>query len=302
MPQSSQRKSDAVLSICQNNDNKSIKIIEVNEQALQILGYEASELIGSDIRSILPGTIRDSIEDGLEFELGAPDISEVLRKVRHFSLKSHSGDIIPLEMKIYMGESIGYNSVFKLILRDRTVKDSIDASRDTVANLKGYEIIDESSGLPNRDSFIKDLEMVCFYIGRDNIIASLATMKLDDYDAIKAQYGQEAADKLAHDIAIRAKLNLRVEDTVGRIGDDEIGMILIDANSDCAAIALNRMRWQIRSQPVEILGHGIITPSVSIGYREITESSREDELFSDCAIALASAVKQGGNHIQLANA
>jgi diguanylate cyclase (GGDEF)-like protein/PAS domain S-box-containing protein len=292
------RRTDAVLTIVQNNSEKTLLILEANDKAENLLGIPANELQTKDLRMLVAAPIKEAIDDFLEFEDFAPDLADVVSKLREFTCINQEGIKVPFECKIHRVSGDMGSAVFELILRDLTIRQSLEATRQTTGALKGYEIIDSSSGLPNYDSFMKDLEMVRFYMNRDQIYATLAVLEVDNYYEVQQQYGQEAADKLVYAIANRCKNNLRGEDCVGRISPSQLGILLVEANGSSAAIALNRLRWFVRSQPVEVGAEMVATPSISIGYAEISLRWSENELFKHCETAVLAAVQQGGNAIQ----
>lgn len=291
------RKSDAIISVCQNNDEKSIWITQLNETATAILGYTADEVVGEELREFVADNVKESIRDFLEFEEGGADLADVMRKVRNFSLRTKDGQFVPLEMKIYYGDTAGKHQVFELVLRDLTVQNSMRAGRHTGLALKGYEVTDPVSGMPDRSSFLKDMEMVRFYIEKDYIYASLALISIDDYESVLASHGQEAANLLVKEIATRCTSALRQEDSVGSLAPNQLGTLLVGADGNAAGIALNRLRWSIRSLPIEIAPGRLITPSVSIAFTEISLDKPEDLLMQQCETVVMDAVQRGGNQI-----
>lgn len=299
MTHSPKRKNDAVLRLCQNNLRKSIEITEANEAVQELLGYSAGEMRGHDLREFLPQQINAILNEDISFQNGGADLSEVLRKARNFGMRNHKGEVVPLAGKVYCSESADTQQPrFELLIREKEESRTLSSSDLLASNLKGYEVMDEASGLPNADSFQKDLEMVQYQVSHNGIYASLAVMVVDNYDQIVNEHGQEAADAIIREFGLRCKKDLRLEDNVARLSQTQLGLLLLDADYHAAGAVLNRLRWKIGSQPVQV-GALSLHPTVSIGYGPITPTMQKDAMFHQCNAALASASQQGGNHIQM---
>ena len=46
-----------------------------------------------------------------------------------------------------------------------------------------------------------------------------------------------------------AKRSLRPDDVIGIVGDGRVGVLLVDINNGSERLVLNRLRWQIASNP-----------------------------------------------------
>jgi GGDEF domain-containing protein len=75
--------------------------------------------------------------------------------------------------------------------------------------------------------------------------------------------------------------NLRGDDTVGRVGDHAIGIILVDINKATVPMVINRLRHMILSDPISTEEKGYATPAIRQSAVMIGESKPED-IFLTC--------------------
>ncbi|AHX11084.1 hypothetical protein NHE_0114 [Neorickettsia helminthoeca str. Oregon] len=99
------RKSDLVISIVQDNNDKTVMISDANEALLSLLFYTSSELKGRPFFDILEQKDRDRILEHLEYEEYGIDIESILTRLRELSLKSKHGANIPVKIKIFPSSS-----------------------------------------------------------------------------------------------------------------------------------------------------------------------------------------------------
>src|SRR5581483_522948 len=116
----------------------------------------------------------------------------------------------------------------------------IDELRKEVARLKAH--LTEAEGLAdqdpltpvfNRRAFLRELRRAAAFSERYGSPACLIYFDLDGFKAVNARFGHAAGDAALQAVAERLAANVRESDVVARIGGDEFGVIL--AQADLAA-------------------------------------------------------------------
>ncbi|MFO1242451.1 MAG: diguanylate cyclase [Rickettsiales bacterium] len=240
------RKNEGMLLVCQNNDARSITIQSMNGIMEQILGYREDELKGEEFSSVLAPKHAEMLSDYVEYEEDANDLHAVLQKVAEIRLMRKNRSEIKTGFKLVRAEAKNRHHWFRLLVEDQEINDEAVAFKQAVVdNFKGHEVIDNESGLPDAASLNKDLELAQFYAESKNLRACYAYLRVDDFVELEKQYGRKTAVDAIYHISRVLKRNLRADDTIGRVGDMAIGVILMDLPIESARVVLNRLRWHI---------------------------------------------------------
>lgn len=281
------RTNDAVLTICQNNKARSVTISEINEAASDLLGFYSSELIKKPLSAILPTRIAELLTEYIDFENDSNDVGTVLSKVQSFSIVGKNGNEKAYRVKISRIQSSGSSSFFSLVLQDALGTRKNEAVRKIIKdNFKGHESLDEQTDLPNRASLVKDIELIKRHSNSSDMLSCFAVIQIDGYDKLMAQNGNAVCNELLKYVASVAGRSLRPDDVVGSVGDGRIGILLVDITAGSERLVLNRLRWQIASNPYVIENKNSIGLSVSIGFYGISALSSDRKIIEQCEMAL----------------
>lgn len=295
----SYRKSDAVIIVCQNNTKKIIEIAAVNEEAALVTGFSNEELLGQPLAHILPERLASTVAEFVEFKPDENDLLAVLNKIRNFSVKSRAGNEVEFKLRIIRGESIDNNPLFHLVLVDEEKIRKANAFRQMLQeNFKGHEVLNETTGLPNRASLIKDLELIVYYVRDRQVSASFAVIDINHYERLQNNFGQETCDKLHSHVGQLCKLKLRSEDTIGTLSDRMMGMILVDAPQEQARMVLNRLRWAIGVSGMPAKKEELLA-QVNIGFTQIDGKISETDLLEKCESFVKQMREKVANSVQL---
>lgn len=281
------RSNDAVVTICQNNNVKSIEITGVNQIAEEILGYANSELQRKPLGQILPPRIATLLDEYVEFEEHANDVGEVLAKVQSFSVVGKDDKETGYRLKVVRVESSGGKTTFNLVLQDRLgIRKNEELRKAVRENFKGHEVIDKETGLPDRASLAKDIELVGYYNSKSDLRTCVAVVQIDHYDDLFSQYGRQVINQMVKHIAGICKQSLRPDDVVGIVTHHRLGVLLLDTTPETARMVSNRLRWQIASNPFVLPDKATIGLSVSISFSRISGRMVDKDLIDNCCAAL----------------
>lgn len=290
-----QRKNDAVIVITQDNEARYLEIAEANAAAEDLTGYKEGELIGKPLEVLLAKPIRQLVMEDITYEPGGADLDEILNKVSDFRLRLKEGKELSIYCKVFRIDPIDGKLAFQFIMRDETLRKDIIANRDSL----------DGSGkkaMVSRSALEQILAMVLYHVKNRKLEASFALLRIDDFSAIENSYGRERAKLLLDAVARLCRKSLRTEDTIGDFGGNCIGLVLPGASKEGAKIVLNRIRFMVNSNPVELSDMEETQVSISAGYCFMRPEDSESSIFDACRISLQWAKESGGNFVQEADA
>lgn len=290
------RSNDAVITICQNNNAKSIEITDVNPAAEELLGYKNAELQKTPLWKILPPRIGTLLEEYVEFIKDANDVGEVLTKVQSFAVVGRDEKETGYRLKVVRDASRDGLITFKLVLQDRLGLRKNEALRKAVQeNFKGHEVLDAETGLPDRASLVKDIELVGYYNSKSDLRTCFAVLQIDHYDKLLAQHKRAGCVAMIKHVAAICRQNLRPDDVVGTLAHNRLGVLLLDTTPESARMVSNRLRWQIAASPYVLPSRGTVGLSVSISFCRVTGHATDKSIIDNCMAALDKVGKNAAN-------
>ena len=173
------------------------------------------------------------------------------------------------------------------ILRDfsRLVISSIE-NRNKANHLQMLASTDQLTGLPNRSSFERALNLQITHSGRTGEPFSLFYMDLNHFKMVNDTYGHAAGDEVLASVAYTMLSQLRAGDMLARLGGDEFGMIVRGDAEETALPLINRIN-EVVSQPIMLSNGKQVTIGISIGnvaYSDITGSLDKFMALADKAL------------------
>jgi diguanylate cyclase (GGDEF)-like protein/PAS domain S-box-containing protein len=229
------------------------EIVELNQAALELLGYESGDLIGQDVRSIYADATdrqrflsaiadRDEIRD-FEVRLRRRDGRDIWCLVSSWPRRDPRGRVL------------GYQG----IIHDITDRKAVEE------RLTHEAFHDPLTRLPNRALFMDRLERAVARRrrGEERDLAVLF-LDLDRFKVVNDSLGHLVGDELLRRMGRVLAEAVREEDTVARIGGDEFA-ILIDGIDDPADATHVAERIQERLRTPFRLAYQDVFSSLSIG-------------------------------------
>ena len=106
---------------------------------------------------------------------------------------------------------------------------------------------------------------------------SILVMDADRFKKINDSYGHHAGDIVLRSLSLVALEQKRAQDTFGRLGGEEFGLILPETTLEQARIVAERIQKTWEKSPVNLDGE-MIHSTVSIG---VAEANPDDRSFDD---------------------
>lgn len=174
----------------------------------------------------------------------------------------------------------------------QTLLTEIDDLRGEVGRLKvrlaeaeGLADRDALTPLLNRRAFVRELSRVRTFAQRYGSPASLVFFDLDGFKQVNDRFGHAAGDAALQAVAERLQVNVRESDVVGRLGGDEFGVILVQADHATAEMKAAALAHAIEAAPIEF-GDWTAPVHVSFGVRQISAEAEPEALLAEADAAM----------------
>lgn len=160
---------------------------------------------------------------------------------------------------------------------------------------------DPLTGLSNRREFARCFAHELARTERTAAPLSLALLDLDRFKKINDQYGHAAGDAVLRHVARLCRECFRSVDSVGRMGGEEIAVLLPGANLQQAAAVAQRFALRLAATPL-IHGENTIAVTATVGVAERTaQETALDPLLLRADRALYAGKEAGRNCVMLAH-
>ena len=180
-----------------------------------------------------------------------------------------------------------------------TLLSEIDELRLEVGRLKAR--LNEAEGLAdqdpltpllNRRAFQRELRRVLTFAQRYGGPASLIYFDLDGFKAVNDRFGHAAGDVALKAVAERLSASVRESDIVGRIGGDEFGVILVQADVSAALAKAAALAAVIEAEPIQC-GEWLAPLKVTFGVRQIDPNLNAEQILADADASMYARKRTG---------
>jgi len=166
------------------------------------------------------------------------------------------------------------------------------------AEMKRQATYDHLTGLAGRRHFSSELRREIDRARRTDGALSMLMLDADHFKLLNDNHGHLAGDAVLRMLADVLREGTRSIDVLGRLGGEELGVLLPGASLDVAATVAERLREAIETTRVPWKGSDIgIT--VSIGVACWSAGQLPDDLIEASDVALYAAKERGRNQVAL---
>lgn len=167
-------------------------------------------------------------------------------------------------------------ALVSLMQEVQSLRDQLSWSQERISELERLADSDPMLDIFNRRAFVRELDRTLGLIDRYGMKASLVFVDLNDLKKINDAKGHGAGDAALAHVAKILSANVRQSDAVGRLGGDEFGVILTQADQQTAEIKAAQLAGAVAATPVA-WKDGAFTAQVSCGVVEIAKGVSADE-------------------------
>lgn len=264
------------------------QILWISQNCFDALGHSSSKLIGSTVMDLIPEDERGRVAGTLahfhrtrqpgriEVPFLTADGSQIWMDVASRPMYDATGT--------YLGR----------LGRLRDISDQVAQRQD----LEHRATHDQLTGLLSRDEGYERLGAAIEQARLAQASTMVAFIDVDDLKTVNDELGHRAGDVLLKTVSSRILEWLRDDDTIARIGGDELIAILPGLHSPQQAVTV--MEGMIRHvhQPIDFEGH-TLSPMLSIGVTELHPGDRAEDVVARADLAMYEVKQSGGNAVHL---
>lgn len=138
-----------------------------------------------------------------------------------------------------------------------SLRRELDATHRRLREMEDMADTDALLPVPNRRAFVRELNRMISFAERYGTPSTLMFIDLNDMKKINDTYGHEAGDKALHHVARLLVENVRGTDVIGRLGGDEFGVILAQADENVGAQKAQELATMISQHPISFNGEEV---------------------------------------------
>jgi len=254
------------------------RISDVNPAICELTGFDRAELVGAELPRPLIAP-----EDADRLLRYVRDLGEAGRADAEMTMVRKDGTRFTAMVAARAAEGVGH----VLVVSD------ISHLRRREARLAELAAKDQLTGLLNKRSFLVNLAGEVARARRHRRPLSLAVLDLDGFKRVNDAAGHPAGDRVLAEAAGRLGALVRSGEHLARVGGDEFGWILPDADTEGASSAITRARAAIASEGFRGAG----TLSLSGGICVTDGSLDAAEVYHRADRALYRAKAEGAGRI-----
>ncbi len=278
--------------------NADLRIISWNAAAGRLYGYTAAEAIGQSAWMLVPEFRREDVEALITVASASARAEQVaIKPVEGVALRI-DGRLVPVEVALSSWR-IGNERNFSAIVRDITERKRHERELQQLADH------DPITNLFNRRRFEQELDRIVSECARYDRTAALLVLDLDGFKEVNDTHGHAAGDEILVKVGALLQAAVRDSDIVGRLGGDEFGVIVQEADREEAECVATKVVEAVRSSGMVIsdLVRAQVTASVGVALIEpdAEVTAGELEVGADRAMYRAKAEGRSGYAFMLPN-
>jgi diguanylate cyclase (GGDEF)-like protein len=165
------------------------------------------------------------------------------------------------------------SALMSLMAEVARLREELARNRGRIDHLE--KLADQDSLLPiyNRRAFVRELTRVISMTERYGQPSSIVFLDVNGMKKINDKHGHGAGDAALLRVADRLRMNVRESDIVGRLGGDEFGVILFNADAETAHAKAASLTAGIAADPIVYDNE---TLELGVTFGTYTFSGKED--------------------------
>jgi len=157
-----------------------------------------------------------------------------------------------------------------------SLRRELDQTNRRLRDMEDMADTDALLPIPNRRAFVRELNRMISFAERYGTPSTLMFIDLNDMKKINDTYGHDAGDKALFHVARIIIENIRGTDVVGRLGGDEFGVILAQANEEVGTKKAQELSDIISRNPLQF-GEEKIDMTLAFGTYTFRSGDQPDE-------------------------
>lgn len=168
------------------------------------------------------------------------------------------------------------HAILSLMQEVENLRHELDRTNRRLREMEDVADTDALLPIPNRRAFVRELSRMISFAERYGTPSTLMFIDLNDMKDINDKYGHEAGDKALFHVARQLVDNVRTTDVIGRLGGDEFGVILAQADENVGAEKAKALADIITKNPLN-LDDNTIAMSLAFGTYTFRSGDEPDD-------------------------
>lgn len=168
------------------------------------------------------------------------------------------------------------SAIMSLMQEVDSLRQELDKTSKRLREMEDVADTDALLPIPNRRAFVRELNRMISFAERYGTPSTLMFIDLNDMKNINDKYGHDAGDKALFHVARLLVDNVRTTDVVGRLGGDEFGVILAQADEKIGAEKATSLADIIAQNALELNGE-IVSMTLAFGTYTFRSGDKPDD-------------------------
>lgn len=290
------RSNDVAIVIQQNNAQKRVDIVSMNENARQMLGY-GNSMDGKPLSAILPERIAGLLNEYVEYSETGNDAATVLARISDFNLLDITGSTRPFFPKLIPADGTDGMTAFHLLLQPRAMPREGVQLRTAMQGL-----LPVTPAPLMRQQLIQQIEAWQQVENSERLPSAIGMLMIDQQSEILEWHGEKALRALLNHVVHNIRQKLRNYDHVLALEPHSLGLIMLDVEVDTVRLVLNRLRWETASLPVQLVNIGQISTTLTAAFAPLDMNSPPEAQLFECERLLTEGHRTAHNQLWAAAA
>jgi two-component system cell cycle response regulator len=170
------------------------------------------------------------------------------------------------------------------------------AARESLRYAASY---DHLTGLMNRKEVMEVLQRELARAKRDHSPVTVAMIDVDHFKKVNDELGHLFGDAALKEVARRFQSQLRVYDSIGRVGGEELLLVFPGCDLTSALIRMDQIRGLVCKTPVTAMGKSrLISVSIGVAVADGQKVMEVNDLLHQADMGLYEAKKSGRNRVE----
>lgn len=168
------------------------------------------------------------------------------------------------------------HAIMSLMQEVESLRAELDKTSRRLREMEDVADTDSLLPIPNRRAFVRELNRMISFAERYGTPSTLMFIDLNDMKEINDKYGHETGDKALFHVARLLADNVRTTDVIGRLGGDEFGVILAQADETVGTEKAQSLADLIAANPMQLDGK-TVAMSLAFGTYTFRSGDKPDD-------------------------
>lgn len=168
------------------------------------------------------------------------------------------------------------SAIMSLMQEVDSLRQELDHTNRRLREMEDVADTDALLPIPNRRAFVRELNRMISFAERYGTPSTLMFIDLNNMKNVNDKYGHDAGDKVLFHVARLLVDNVRTTDVVGRLGGDEFGVILAQADEKIGAEKANSLADIIAKNTLEVDGE-MLSTTMAFGTYTFRSGDKPDD-------------------------